>query len=114
MKPHGFARCSETTVLRLAAPRTVPSRADRYNARWKLASAQRFGRESTPMRVAVVGLGNAGYTLHLPALAAIESVSVVGGCDVDPSRRERAARAFRIPVFDDFATMLSRASPDLV
>ncbi len=66
------------------------------------------------MRIVVVGLGNAGYTLHLPALAAITSVSVIGGCDLDPARRERAARTFKIPVFDDFAAMLSRTSPDVV
>src|SRR5512133_604585 len=66
------------------------------------------------MRIAVVGLGNAGYTLHLPALAAITSVAVVGGCDLDRARRERAARAFKVPVFDDFAGMLARTNPDVV
>lgn len=66
------------------------------------------------MRIAVVGLGNAGYTLHLPALAAIRSVRTVGACDLDASRRERAARAFGIPVFDDFARMLAEAAPDVV
>src|SRR5918992_770747 len=34
-------------------------------------------------RVAVVGLGNAGHTLHLPALSGIPAARVVGACDVD-------------------------------
>lgn len=65
-------------------------------------------------RVAVVGLGNAGYTLHLPALAGLSEATVVGACDLDPGRRERAKAKFGVPVFDDFDTMLSASSPDIV
>ena len=66
------------------------------------------------MRVAVVGLGNAGYTLHLPALAGMSSVSVVGGCDVDAGRRERAGRRYGIPVFSDFDSMITETRPEVV
>lgn len=66
------------------------------------------------MRVAVVGLGNAGFTLHLPALAGLPPISVVGGMDLDADRRERAASRFKIPVFSDFDEMMGRASPDVV
>jgi len=66
------------------------------------------------MRIAVVGLGNAGYTLHLPALLGIGGVTVVGGCDPDAAKRERAARRFGIPVFADFAAMLASTAPDAV
>ena len=65
-------------------------------------------------RVATVGLGNAGYTLHLPALAGIPDVSVVGACDPDSGRRARAADRFRVPVFADFDEMLATAAPDVV
>ena len=65
-------------------------------------------------RVAVVGLGNAGYTLHLPALSGIAGVQVVGGYDLDPERRVRAAERFRVPVFDSFENMLERATPEVV
>ena len=47
------------------------------------------------LRVAVVGLGNAGYTLHLPALAGMSDVTVVGACDLTAERRERAAERER-------------------
>lgn len=65
-------------------------------------------------RVAVVGLGNAGYTLHLPALAGMSDVTVVGACDLTPDRRARAAERFRVPVFEDFDEMLASTSPDVV
>jgi predicted dehydrogenase len=66
------------------------------------------------IRVAVVGLGNAGQTLHLPALAGIPSACVVGACDIDESRRDRAAARWRVPVFDDFDRMLHESRPDVV
>lgn len=66
------------------------------------------------MRVAVIGLGNAGFTLHLPALAGIPGVETVGGVDPDPARRERAAARYRIPVFADFDALLAAAKPEVV
>jgi len=67
-----------------------------------------------PHRVAVVGLGSAGYTLHLPALAGIPGGNVVAGVDPSEERRARAAAAFRVPVFADFDEMLSSAQPDVI
>jgi predicted dehydrogenase len=66
------------------------------------------------MRVALVGLGNAGYTLHLPALSGIPDATVVGACDVDTARRDRAAGRWKVPVFDDFGAMLQTATPEVV
>ena len=64
-------------------------------------------------KIAVVGLGNAGFTLHLPALAGMSHV-VVSGCDVDASRRQRAADRFGIQVFGDFDALLTSVKPDVV
>jgi predicted dehydrogenase len=66
------------------------------------------------VRVVVVGLGNAGYTLHLPALDGIPDAEVVGACDTDPKQRARAAQRFKVPVFDNFSRMLAEAKPDVV
>jgi predicted dehydrogenase len=66
------------------------------------------------MRIALVGLGNAGYTLHLPALAGISGIEVVGACDVDEGRRQRAATQFTVPVFADYGGMLADSRPDVV
>ena len=66
------------------------------------------------MRVAVVGLGEAGFTLHLPALAGMPDRSVVGAVDLDRDRRERAQAVFKVPVFEHLDEMLERTKPDVV
>jgi len=66
------------------------------------------------LAVAVIGLGNAGHSLHLPALAGIRSARVVGAVDPDASRRSRAAESWKVPVFDDFDRMIAIARPDVV
>jgi len=66
------------------------------------------------MRVVLVGLGNAGFNLHLPALAGIPAAEVVGACDPDASRRDRAHAAYKTPVFPDFAAMMESVRADVV
>ena len=78
------------------------------------ASAVRYQPDSSHFRVAVIGLGNAGHTLHLPALAGMTSATVVGAVDPDASRRERAASAWKVPVFAEFDEMLREAKPNVV
>lgn len=65
-------------------------------------------------RAAVVGLGDAGYSLHLPALAAIADVDVVGVCDLDSTRRARAVTRWKVPAFTEFEAMLANTRPDVV
>lgn len=93
--PRGFGTCLSTMP---PAPRPLPH------------------EETMPhFRVAVVGLGNAGHTLHLPALAGIQDLAtVVGGCDVDAGRRDRAAAQWKVPVFDSFDDLISQTKPDVV
>ncbi len=66
------------------------------------------------MRIALVGLGNAASTLHLPALRGIGSAVVVGGCDLDPDRRSQTAKEWSVPVFEDFEAMLRHSNPEVV
>lgn len=66
------------------------------------------------MRVAVIGLGNAGYTLHLPALAGIPGVQVVGAMDLDAAQRERAGAKFGVATFDDFDRMVGETRPEVI
>jgi predicted dehydrogenase len=66
------------------------------------------------MKVVLVGLGEAGAGLHLPALAGLRAAEVAGACDTDPARREHAATRFRVPVFDDLDAMIREARPGLV
>ncbi|MEO5798620.1 MAG: Gfo/Idh/MocA family oxidoreductase [Gemmatimonadales bacterium] len=66
------------------------------------------------MRVAVIGLGNAGTMLHLPALAGLSGVEVVGAMDIDAARRAKAAATFKVPVFESFDVMMETGRPDVV
>ncbi|HYN06934.1 MAG TPA: hypothetical protein VES67_06060 [Vicinamibacterales bacterium] len=47
-------------------------------------------------RIGLVGLGNAGFQIHLPSLAGMPSVTVTGACDPDAARRERAAAKYGV------------------
>ncbi len=50
----------------------------------------------------------------MPALASIPSADVVGACDLDSARRERAASRWKFPMFEDFDEMLRVAQPEAV
>ncbi len=65
------------------------------------------------MRVAVLGLGNAGFDIHLPALAALPGIAAVG-VDPDPARRARAADRFGVPVFPSLDDAAAAARVDVV
>ena len=66
------------------------------------------------MRIALIGLGDAGLNIHLPALAAMRSVTVVGVTDRNQDRRDRAAATCQAPAFADFDAMLAEGRPDAV
>ena len=65
------------------------------------------------MKVAVLGLGNAGFDLHLPALRALPGVTAVG-VDPDPARRARAAERYQVEVAESLAAARSAGAPDVV
>jgi len=66
------------------------------------------------MRTAVIGLGEAGTSIHLPALRGLPAVTVVGAADPDDARRRAVAEKAGIPVFADVAEMLANSEPELV
>ncbi|HUF30741.1 MAG TPA: Gfo/Idh/MocA family oxidoreductase [Gemmatimonadaceae bacterium] len=68
----------------------------------------------TKIRIGVVGCGNAGTTLHLPALAGIGWAEVVGAADLDATRRSQTADRFRVPVFASLEAVLAETHPDVV
>lgn len=67
----------------------------------------------SPRRIAVMGLGEAGLGIHLPALADLPAVTVVGACDPDPERRVRAWERWGIPGFETTEELL-QAGPEVV
>lgn len=65
------------------------------------------------MDIALVGLGEAGFGMHLPALTSLASVGI-RAVDPDATRRARAKATFNVPVFADFEAMLAVGRPDVV
>jgi predicted dehydrogenase len=65
-------------------------------------------------RIAIVGCGEAGYDIHLPALALMKDREVVGACDSNDARRERVAKRYGTLVFETVAEMLDRTKPDML
>lgn len=58
---------------------------------------------------AIVGLGMAAKTIHLPALSKLPNINVVAGCD--PAAN---GRAFRFPVFSTPSEMFEKLRPDIL
>ena len=66
------------------------------------------------IRVAVIGLGGVAERIHLPALAAVPGVEVVGACEPDAARRDAVGRTFGITrLYADAEALLAASSPDV-
>jgi predicted dehydrogenase len=65
-------------------------------------------------RVGIVGLGEAGISIHLPALRAMDGVVVVGAADASEQQRQRVAARERVPVFTSTRELMTEAKPQLV
>lgn len=70
--------------------------------------------DTANQRVAVVGLGSAGTTLHLPALAGMAGVSIVGVADPVERQRTFVSSQYHVPGFVDMDEMLRQVAPDVV
>lgn len=67
------------------------------------------------MRVAVIGLGGVAERIHLPALAAVPGVEIVGACEPDAARREAMGQTFGIGrLYADAGALLESVRPDIV
>jgi D-apiose dehydrogenase len=64
---------------------------------------------SKPYRVAIAGLGRAAREIHIPALARLDRLQIVGGTDLTPPDAR-----FDFPLFPDLAGMLRTSRPDIV
>lgn len=71
-------------------------------------------RDRGALKVAVIGLGEAGGTIHLPALRRLNDAVVVGAADPDENRRRVGFGAFNIPVFASVGDLFASTQPDLV
>jgi predicted dehydrogenase len=73
---------------------------------------------SRRVRAAVVGAGSRSWSAHFPALRLLkDELEIVGLCELDEARRNRAAEFFDLPddlAFDALDRMLDEVKPELV
>ncbi len=74
------------------------------------------GKKAAPIRVGIVGLGRAGYSMQSRELAAREDKFVIAaGCDIVAARRKRFAESFPgARVYSDAAALIADPDIDLV
>ena len=65
------------------------------------------------LSAAIVGCGPRGID-HGAALQQVEGISLVGLCDLDESRRQRAAAELDVPAFTDAAELISGTAAEVV
>lgn len=71
--------------------------------------------KKTPIKIAIAGLGRAGWGMHSGELEGKEKMfTIAAGCDVIKERRDRFAEKFRCPVYRDYADMLDDPNIELV
>jgi phthalate 4,5-cis-dihydrodiol dehydrogenase len=68
---------------------------------------------SPPIRIGVAGLGRA-FTLMLPTFTADPRVRLVAGADPLPAARDRFARDFGAPAFDDVERLCAQDGVDVI
>ena len=67
------------------------------------------------IRTAILGYGRSGSTMHAGAIENnSELFEMTAVCDIDPARRDEAAKRFDCKVYEDYHTMLAKEELDLV
>lgn len=67
-----------------------------------------------PIKVAVVGLGRAGWSIHVARMRGHPEFQVVAVSDFEESRRKEAAAEFQCATFSDYRTMLQNTDAELI
>lgn len=81
----------------------------------QLISARHNGSRVSPLRVAVAGLGRAGWNIHVRALRLMPRLfTVTAAMDPSAERREQAESELGCRVTDDFARLVDAPDVDVV
>lgn len=72
-------------------------------------------KKTTPIKVGIIGIGRAGYEMHIRELANYYKLfKVVACCDIDAGRRKLAADATGAKTYENFTDMLQHPELELV
>jgi len=66
----------------------------------------------TQTRVALAGLGAVAHRIHIPACRAVREIALVGGCDIDPAARTRAAALGIGSIAESLDQLVAETRPD--
>ena len=69
---------------------------------------------STPIRAAVIGLGRAGWNIHVRTMREREDFDVVAVADPDSDRQQQAKEEAGAHPFDDLASLLKGCDAELI
>ncbi len=69
---------------------------------------------STPIRAAVIGLGRAGWNIHVRTMQEREDFNVVAVADPDPDRRQQAEKETSAQPFNNLASLLKGCDAELI
>ena len=69
---------------------------------------------STPIRAAVIGLGRAGWNIHVRTMQERDDFDVVAVADPDPGRQQQAQEETGAQPFDDLASLLKDCDAELI
>lgn len=71
--------------------------------------------ESGKLRVAILGFGRSGSTMHAGAIEAnAAAFDLAAVCDIDPERQKQARERFGCAIYSDYRRMLGKERLDLV
>src|SRR5437016_3722835 len=76
--------------------------------------SEQHSQASEPIRYAVVGLGRAGWDIHISQLRGRGDAKVVAVVDPIAERRDQAAAEFGCKTFDSLGKMLRQSDPEVV
>ena len=68
----------------------------------------------TPIRAAVIGLGRAGWNIHVRTMQEREDFDVVAVADPDPDRQQQAEEEAAAQPFDDLDSLLKGCDAELI
>ncbi len=73
-----------------------------------------FISKSNKIRVGVIGIGGAAQVIHIPILASMDDVELVGFCDEDDYKAGQISDKYRVKGFVDPQNLLKGTKPDVV
>jgi scyllo-inositol 2-dehydrogenase (NADP+) len=67
-----------------------------------------------PIKIAVVGLGRAGWSIHLEQIKVNPDFAIIGAVDLDEGRRKEASDAFACATYSDIDSLIEQTDAEVI